>query len=263
MTTTITADRLKEDRFDRSKRISWLSFDVIEKSKVLLVGAGALGNEVAKNLMLSGFRNITIVDMDKIEHSNLNRCIFFSETDALKKRNKAEVVAKKLNTFDENLNVTFHTKKIQDLPEDFIASFDLVFGCLDNIKARLHVNAFCYYNKIPYIDGATEGFCGKVQVIAAPKTPCLECTLNKTHMKVLEERYSCCGSEITIYKERLPQEITTTSIIAAIQVREGLKILSKNENVLTNQILYYNGVNNISEEIEIEVNPHCQHHDFL
>jgi molybdopterin/thiamine biosynthesis adenylyltransferase len=254
---------LKDDRFERSKRIPWLSFDSIERSKVLVVGAGALGNEVAKNLLLSGFQNITLVDMDIIEHSNLNRCIFFTEPDANRKRNKAEVVAERLRTFQENLNVGFHTNKIQDLPEDLIHSHDLVFGCLDNIRARLHVNAFCYHYKIPYIDGATNGFSGKVQVILPPKTPCLECTLNKTHMKVLEERYSCTGSDLTYYEEKLPQEITTTSVIAAIQVREGLKIVSKNGNVLTNKIFYYNGKKNISEEIEIAVNPNCQHHNFV
>jgi molybdopterin/thiamine biosynthesis adenylyltransferase len=262
ITPSISSNRLRNDKFERSKRISWLSFDSIEESKILVVGAGALGNEVSKNLMLSGFGNITIVDMDKIEHSNLNRCIFFSDSDARLKRNKAEVVAEKLRTFNENLKVTFHPKKIQELPEDIIPSHDLVFGCLDNIETRLHVNAFCYHHKIPYIDGATNGFLGKVQVIVPPDSPCLECALNKTHMRILEKRYSCTGSQVTLYDERLPQEITTTSVIAAIQVREGLKIVSKNENILSNKIFFYNGLRNISEELEIEINLSCQHHNF-
>ena len=262
-TTTITADRLKDDRFQRLKRISWLSFNSIENTRVLVVGAGALGNEVAKNLLLSGFQNITLVDMDTIEHSNLNRCIFFTESDANHKRNKAEVVAEGLKTFRKNLNIRFHSEKIQDLQEDIISSHDLVFGCLDNIEARLHVNALCYHYNIPYIDGATNEFCGKVQVVLPPKTPCLECNLNKTHMKVLEKRYSCTGEDVSYYEEKVPQEITTTSVIAAIQVREGLKIVSKNENILSNKIFYYNGTKNISEEIDIEVNPKCQHHTFV
>jgi molybdopterin/thiamine biosynthesis adenylyltransferase len=228
-----------------------------------VVGAGALGNEVAKNLALSGFRTITLVDMDKIDISNLNRCIFFSNDDAEKRRYKAEVVAQKIGSFDENINITSYNKKIQNMPEEFILSHDLVFGCVDNIKTRLHVNAFCYFHKIPYIDGSTAGFTGKVQVVMAPKTPCLECTVNASHMKILENRYSCTGSEINYYEGPLPSEITTTSVIAAIQVREGVKIASGSDNILLNRLFYYNGENNLSEEIEIEMNPRCQHHNFV
>lgn len=125
----IRAGRLKEDRYGRSKRIDWLNVDPISKSKALVVGAGAIGNEVCKNLPLSSYKNITIVDMDHVERSNLNRCLFFSNLDADNKRSKAEVVAEKLKLLGENVQVTYHIKKIQKLPEDFIPSHDLVF-CL-------------------------------------------------------------------------------------------------------------------------------------
>ncbi|UCE39179.1 MAG: ThiF family adenylyltransferase [Thermoplasmata archaeon] len=256
----IRADRLKEDRMERSKRIKWLDLASIGKSKVLVVGAGAIGNEVCKNLLLSGYQNITIVDMDQIERSNLNRCLFFSDLDAENKRSKAEVVAQKLKTLNDSVKVAYHTEKIQNLPEDFIPSFDLVFGCLDNVAARLHVNAFCYHHKVPYIDGATDGFIGKVQVVMAPNTPCLECTMNKTHMKVMEMRFSCTGKDVTFFQQKLPAEITTTSIIAAVAVREGLKISSNIESHFSKKIFYYNGAKNIQEVLEIEINPNCPHH---
>ena len=230
----ISATELKDDRFERSKRIAWLDFASIERTKVLVVGCGAVGCEVSKNLVLSGFRNITLVDMDTIQVSNLNRCIFFTESDAQNKRFKAEVIAEKLKLLDEQINVNFHLKKIQEMPEEFLPSFDLVFGCLDNIEARLHLNAFCYHNKIPYIDSATNGFSGKVQVILAPETPCLECNMNRSHMKNIELRRSCTGSDVTFFEDPYPAEITTTSIIAAVQVREGLKIASKEKDILKN-----------------------------
>ncbi len=256
----IRADRLKEDRMERSKRISWLDLDAIREAKVLVVGAGAIGNEVCKNLVLSGYQNLSIVDMDYIERSNLNRCLFFSHMDADKKKLKAEVVAEKLKEMDADLNVSHHSQKIQELPEDFIPSHDLVFGCLDNIAARLHVNAFCYHHRIPYIDGATDGFIGKVQVVVAPETPCLECTMNKTHMKVMDKRFSCTGRDVTFFEEKLPAEITTTSVIAAVQVREALKLSSKNNDYLSGKLFYYNGMQNVSEVFEIEINPQCSHH---
>jgi hypothetical protein len=82
-------------------------------------------------------------------------------------------------------------------------------------------------------------------------------------MKVLERRYSCTGSKVHYHEPPLPSEITTTSVIAAIQVREAVKIASGYENTILNRIFYYNGEKNQSEEIEIEINPNCQHHDFV
>jgi molybdopterin/thiamine biosynthesis adenylyltransferase len=256
----IRADRLKEDRWERSKRIKWLDIESIKNAKILVIGAGAIGNEVCKNLVLSGYKSITIIDMDHIERSNLNRCIFFSELDADEKRLKAEVVAQQLKKLGPDLNLSHHLERVQDMPEDFIPSHDLVFGCLDNVAARLHVNAHCYHHRIPYIDGATDGFIGKVQVIIPPKTPCLECTMNKTHMSVMEKRFSCTGRDVTFFEEKLPAEITTTSVIAALQVREGIKITCRREDMLFGRLFYYNGVNNMSEHFEIEISPDCPHH---
>jgi molybdopterin/thiamine biosynthesis adenylyltransferase len=255
----LRADRLKEDRLERSKRIKWLNLQSLADNKILVVGVGAIGNEVCKNLVLSGYKNLTLIDMDQIERSNLNRCLFFSDLDANEKRLKAEVVAKRVKEMDENIQITYHTKKIQEMTEDFIPSHDIVFGCLDNVAARLHINAFCYHQKIPYIDGATLGFTGKVQVVIAPETPCLECTMNKTHMKVMEKRFSCTGRDVTFFQDKLPAEITTTSVIAAVQVREGLKI-SSGQPPLTGKLFYYNGETNISEIYDIDINPDCPHH---
>ena len=82
-----------EDRFDRSKRIPWLDMDSLSSARVLVVGAGALGNEVVKNLALSGVGNITVVDMDHVVVSNLNRCLFFRSQDAQRRGMKAQLVA--------------------------------------------------------------------------------------------------------------------------------------------------------------------------
>ena len=84
----IDINALQDDKFERSKRIDWFDLDKVQCANTLLVGAGAIGNEVAKNLALSGVRNITIVDMDIIEKSNLNRCLFFSNLSAEKKEKR-------------------------------------------------------------------------------------------------------------------------------------------------------------------------------
>ncbi len=258
--TVIKADMLNEDKFERSKRIGWLNMDNILKSKVLVVGVGALGNEVCKNLVLTGYKNIDIVDMDYIVKSNLNRCVFFSELDAKEKKLKAEVVADRMKKMEPDINVKYYTDKIENLPEDFIPSHEVVFGCLDNIAARLHVNAHCYYHGIPYIDGGTLGMLGKVQVIYPPKSSCLECGMNKTHMKILEKRFSCTGANITYYEAKLAAEITTTSVVAAVQVREALKITCKKEDMLITNMFYYDANRNFCDVFEIPISPDCPHH---
>ena len=256
----LRADRLNEDRWERTKRIEFLDIEKIQKAKILMVGVGAIGNEVAKNLILEGFRNISIIDMDYIVRSNLNRCLFFTDLDADKKRLKAEVVAEKMMQMDPDITVDFYTKKIEEMPEDFIPSHDVVLGCLDNVGARLHLNAHSYYNKIPYIDAATLGLVGKVQVVVPPETSCLECGMNKTHMKILEKRFSCTGADITFFEQKMAAEITTTAIVAAIQVRETAKLVSGHSDKTIRNMFYYDGRRNVADELEIDINPDCPHH---
>ena len=70
---TVSAGFEDKDRYDRQRRIAWMDMDSISSANVLVAGAGALGNEVVKNLVLSGFRRITVVDMDDIVISNFEQ----------------------------------------------------------------------------------------------------------------------------------------------------------------------------------------------
>ena len=249
-----------KDRFDRARRIDWLDIDAISQAKVLMVGAGAIGNEVAKNLVLSGFRHITVVDMDRVVNSNLARCLFFSEADATRDNLKADIVAKGMMTLDRNIKATAIIGKIQDQEDGFVRGFDVVLGCLDNVLARLYLNAQCYYNSIPYIDGAMDGVRGKVQVVMPPETPCLECGMNRSHGRIVELRFSCTGNDVSLFLPKIGAEITTTSIIGAIQVKEAVKLISgKGANCLKN-VAYYDGINNSLEVLEIDKNPDCPNH---
>lgn len=248
------------DKFDRARKIGWLDIDAINSARVLMVGAGAIGNEVAKNLVLSGFRNITVVDMDKVQNSNLARCLFFSNGDVSSGRMKAEIVANGMKGLDGNVTAKAIVGKIQEQGEGFFRNFDIVLGCLDNVLARLYVNAQCCQNRIPYIDGAMDGFRGKVQVIISPDTPCLECGMNRSHGRIVEQRFSCTGNAVSLYLPKISAEITTTSITGALQVKEAVKLISgKQENCIRN-VAYYDGMKNTLEVLEIDRNPDCPHH---
>ncbi|MCE5297093.1 MAG: ThiF family adenylyltransferase [Euryarchaeota archaeon] len=251
---------LEEDRLERSRRIGWLDVDKIERSRCVVVGAGALGNELVKNLVLSGFRDILLIDMDHVVRSNLNRCVFFRDEDADVKAMKAEVVAKRAAELNPEARFGSHVGRVEELDWKTFKEYDLVFGCLDNVSARLHVNSHSYYAGVPFIDGGTDGFSGKVHVVLPPSTPCIQCSMNRSHFKVLEKRYSCTGADVVFHERKLAAEITTTSIIAAVQVREGLKVLSGQKERCIKNVMFYNGLLGTSEEYELAIDPSCPNH---
>ncbi len=256
----ITPGEVDTDRFDRAKRIEWLDIDSISRARVLMVGAGAIGNEVGKNLVLSGFKNITVVDMDRIVHSNLARCLFFSDSDAVEGRLKAKVVASGMASLDPGTKVKPVTGTIQEQGDDFISQFDIVLGCLDNILARLHVNSQCCFHGVPYIDGAMDGFNGKVQVILPGKGPCLECGMNDSHAKIVEQRFSCTGNDVSVFLPKIGAEITTTSIVGALMIREAMKLVSGKHEWVIGDVAYYSGANNRLDIFEISKNLNCPNH---
>ncbi len=242
------------DRFDRMKRIEWTDIDRIHGTRCMVVGAGALGNEVIKNLVLAGFRDITLVDMDDIVLSNLSRCLFFRESD-IKSGYKAEIVAERGTELDPLCKIRSIVSRIQDVE---IGDYDVILGCFDNIEARMHVNAHAYYSKNPYIDGATDGMRGRLQVIM-PGGPCFECTLNRTHAKVAEMRFTCTGNG-TAFVPKTASDITTTSVIAAMQVREAVKIASGAEDMCVKGVTYYFGESGEVINCELKISEECHNH---
>lgn len=248
-----------DDRFDRSKRIDWMDIGAISSAKALVVGAGALGNEVVKNLILSGFGQIYLIDMDHIVTSNLNRCVFFRSEDSSKRLMKAEVVARRASELYPGCKITYWVGRVEDMPFNW-NDFQIVLGCLDNVMTRLYVNSHCYYNQIPYVDGGTDGFRGKIQVVLPPNSPCLQCGMNNSHQRVLQKRFSCTGADTNFFIPKMAAEITTTSIIAALQVREALKIICKREDLCIKNLAYYDGIAGEIVNLELEIESGCQNH---
>jgi len=260
MSAPIRPGVIDDDRYDRSRRVSWLDMGAMSRARVLMVGAGALGNEVAKDLVLSGFKNLTIVDMDHVVGSNLNRCMFFTEEHARTRAPKADVVAQGVRALSPGAEPSAIVQRIEEMGPAIFRDHDIVMGCLDNIAARLHVNSNSYYAGRIYVDGGMDGFLGKVMVSHPPEGACLQCGMNRTHSKVASLRYSCTGKDVVFHEPRLAAEITTTSVISAVMVREALKVVSGRKDLLLANAFYYDGQRNISEEIEVSRDPNCPVH---
>jgi molybdopterin/thiamine biosynthesis adenylyltransferase len=256
----IRTGEIDEDRWERSRRIGWLDMERVQGARLLVVGAGALGNEAVKDLVLAGVRNLTVVDMDRVVRSNLNRCVLFRDEDSTERRLKAEVVAERAIELNPHAAVRPLIGKIEEIDDHEWERHDVVLGCLDNVAARLHANSHAYHHGVPYIDGGTSGFAGRVQVVVPPTSPCLQCGLNRTHYRILDRRHSCTGSEVTFYEPKMAAEITTTALIAAVQVREAMKLISGQGDAVIRHVVHYNGLRNSWDELEVSLDPGCPMH---
>lgn len=165
---------MSKERYDRQIRIWGVKGqEIIKNTVILIVGAGGTGCEIIKNLSLLGFGEIHVVDLDKIEISNLNRQFFFQDDDVGKY--KAEVAVEKARILNPNIELFYYNKKVQTISEEILESCDYFISALDNIAARLFLNQKAVRLNKPLLDCGTEGFLGHVQVVIPRETPCLVC----------------------------------------------------------------------------------------
>jgi adenylyltransferase/sulfurtransferase len=231
----------EEGRYARQELITWWDQSKLRESRVLVVGAGALGNEIAKNLGLLGVGHLTIVDMDRIERSNLARCAMFRDSD--EGRSKAETLAEAVQALNPDVSATAVPVSVTTLGLGFIASFDVVVAGLDNREARLWVNRACRKVGMPWVDGAIEGLRGIARVFL-PQGACYECTLGEVDLKIMSARKSCALlSRRDMESGKTPTNSTTASIIAAVEVQEVVKVLVGRPDLLAlrNQAFVYTG----------------------
>lgn len=234
---------LKTDRLGTFSFISWWEREKVVNAKVMVVGAGALGNEVIKNLTLMGVGNIFIVDFDTIEFANLSRSVLFRESDSGRK--KAEVAAARAKEINPNVHVQyFHGDITTALGLGVFRRMDVIVGCLDNREARLAVNRFSYWINKPWVDGAIQEFFGLARVFIPGEGACFECTLTEIARRDLSIRYSCpLLARENILLGKVPTTPTIASIIAGIQSQEALKLIH-NKPVKPGKVLHFNGMTN-------------------
>ncbi|KAF9583516.1 E1 ubiquitin-activating protein uba2 [Lunasporangiospora selenospora] len=152
----------------------------IANAKVLMVGAGGIGCELLKNLVMGGFKNIEVIDLDTIDLSNLNRQFLFQKQHI--KKSKAHIARASALAFNPDVNIVSRHQNIKDqeLSVDWFKGFDLVMNALDNLDARRHVNKMCLAANVPLIESGTAGYLGQVSVIRKDQTECFDCQPKET-----------------------------------------------------------------------------------
>ncbi len=218
----ITITDPTEDRYARLRLMDGYRREVLAEARVLVVGAGALGNEVLKNLALLGVGYIVIVDFDTIEASNLTRSILFRMDD--RGHAKAEVAAERVREINPDVQIIpLHGDITFDVGLGVLQRMNVVIGCLDNRAARLAVNRACWHVGTPWIDGALNVADGSVRVFVPPDGACYECLMTKQDYTLANIRYAC--PPCTVMEGVAITTPMSASIIGAMQVQEAVKLL--------------------------------------
>jgi molybdopterin/thiamine biosynthesis adenylyltransferase len=217
--------RIEESRYERLEQIAWWDQARLRRARVLVAGAGALGNEILKHLALVGVGRIVVVDFDRIELSNLSRSIFFRAADA--GAAKAEVIAERLREVNPDVLVLpMVGDLLHDLGLGLLRRMDVVIAGLDSLGSRRGLNRMCWQVGVPWIDGAVDELNGILRVYVPPDGACFECGLSEDDYRHLGARHSCqlVPQELAAAAS-VPTSPTSASVVAAWQVQEALKHL--------------------------------------
>jgi molybdopterin/thiamine biosynthesis adenylyltransferase len=256
----VSEPQSRADRFARFELIEWWDQDRLAAARVLVIGAGALGNEIVKNLALLGVGRVFLADLDLVELSNLSRSVLFRETDL--GRGKAEVAASRAKEIYPGMLVQwFKGNVVHDLGLGVYRWADVILGGLDNREARVAINSAAAKVGKPWIDGAIERLSGVARVFDPATGPCYECTMSEVDWKMLEARRSCALlSREQMEQGMTPTTPTTSSVIAGIQVQEALKMLHGRE-ALSGQGFVFDGSTHESYRVAYSRLPDCPTHD--
>jgi len=212
----------------------------LKKAQIFIAGAGGLGSPVSIYLAVAGVGKITIVDMDEVDGTNLNRQILHYDRDIGRK--KTASAEEKLRELNPDIIVNAINMKIDaSNAKKLVGNADGIVDAMDNYPTRYLLNDIAIAKKIPFFHGGIRGFYGQATTIIPGSTPCLKCIFPKAPPK-----------------ELFPVVGVTAGIIGTLQSNEVIKYLTGTGELLTNRLFIWDGMQAHAEEICIERNPSCE-----
>ncbi|MEM6271552.1 MAG: ThiF family adenylyltransferase [Bacteroidota bacterium] len=231
------------DRNAVLRQVPGWDLDRIRAARILVVGAGALGNEVLKNLALLNVGEIAILDFDRVEASNLSRSVLFREVDARNREPKAEVAARRLHEINPEVSaLAMKGDVMTDLGLGFLRTVDVAIGCVDNRLARLYLNRWCFRVGLPWVDGGILNLSGQVSAYRSGEA-CYECGLGEQAWRDIRQRMGCADMAMRYaVAGQMPTTPLSASLIAAVQVQEALRLLhGDGQSGLVGKLFSYEG----------------------
>jgi molybdopterin/thiamine biosynthesis adenylyltransferase len=216
------------ERYLRHSLIDWFSQEQVQAANIAVIGAGATGNEVVKNLVLLGAGYIDVFDFDRVEAHNLTRSIFLREEDI--GLDKARSVARRAAQVDPNVRVGAVSGDFWDtLSLSRLAAYDAVICCVDNFEARLRLNQMCLIVGVDLINAAIDSRHATVELfpLSRADVACYACHLPDSAYQRMAERYSCAGLKKAAWQERkVPTTAITASLAGALATSVALRLAS-------------------------------------
>ncbi len=219
----------------------------LKSARVLVIGAGGLGNSVLPYLAGAGVGFITVVDHDKVDVSNLQRQVLFSESDIGKY--KAEVAVERLKALNSEGSYKYITEKFTlDNAIKIAIDHDVIIDCVDQIHTRYLINDVAQHFEIPMVYGAIHKFEGQVSVFNYKDGATYRCAFPEDKTKNASP--NC---------EELGVIGVLPGIVGMYQAMEVIKIVTGIGEVLSNKILLIDLLNNIHQIIAIQKNTNSKH----
>jgi len=211
----------------------------LKGSKVFVAGAGGLGSAITMYLTVAGVGSLRIVDNDKVELSNLNRQVLHWDEDIGKP--KVKIAQRKLKRLNPNIKVEVINETItEDSVIKLIGNSDLILDALDNYPTRYILNKAALVKNIPLFHGGVHGFDGVATTIIPGKTACLRCLFPSPPPSF-----------------NIPVIGVIPAIIGCIQATEAIKYIVGVGELLTNRLLFFDGLSTKFNEVSLKRNPNC------
>jgi molybdopterin/thiamine biosynthesis adenylyltransferase len=215
-------------------------------SHALIVGAGGLGSPVALYLGSAGVGQITVVDHDAVDVTNLQRQIAHTLADV--GQPKAQSIQQAIASINPDVQVNVVTRRADDtLLAELVRLADVVIDCTDNFATRHAINRACVTHTKPLVSGAAIRFDGQVTVydLRDARSPCYACVFPESE-KLEEAQCATMGVFAPL-----------VGIIGSVQAAEALKLLMKVGRALTGRLLMLDARNMTWSEISMPRNADC------
>lgn len=207
----------------RFQQIEWWDAGRIRQARALVAGAGALGNELVKNLLLLGWGTIIVADFDRVEESNLSRSALF-DADSIGMPKVDAIVRSAARLNPECTVIGLDADIRMAVSAGLAARVDVVFGCLDSVTARVALGQLAGRSGTLVIDGGLTTWEGAVRLFLTPAGPCYGCGLTQEDLADISLRRSCLAyAERTRAAGGTATTPTVASATGALMAQQGLK----------------------------------------
>ncbi len=221
----------------------------LKNARVLVVGLGGLGCAAAQYLTTAGVGQLTLVDGDTVEVSNLQRQVLHH--DARIGMNKAESARQTLAVLNPNCQFEVIPRYLDESSVlSLVAAHDLVLDCSDNLDTRHLLNLICFQQQTPLVSGAAIRFEGQVAVFRwLQDEPCYHCFSQFfSNSSSANQGQSCVEAGVLA---------PIVGVVGSLQAVEALKLLTQAGTPLSGQLLLIDGLSGQFRAMRLKKNSDC------